>query len=108
MKDADINIQRDKHIQSFYKELSGYYMKANGFSRSFDAMPAEVQKALLDMVFNLGITKLKSHYTQFNAAVKAERWGDAAKQSDRAGINPMRNKYVSHLLISAQKNQKKP
>ena len=108
MKDADINIQRDKHIQSFYKELTGYYTTANGFAKSFNAMPTEVQKALFDMVFNLGLTKLISQYTKFNAALKTEKWGDAAKQSNRVGIDAMRNKYVFDLLLAAQKQQGKP
>lgn len=98
MKDVDMNTQRDKHIQSFYKELTRYYTVANGFSKAFDAMPAEVQKALFDMVFNLGITKLKKQYVKFNGFIKLEKWGDAAKQSNRLGISPLRNKYVHDLL----------
>lgn len=106
MKDLDINTQRDKHIQSFYKELTGYYTTANGFTKAFDAMPAEVQKALFDMVFNLGITKLKNQYIKFNGFIKSEKWGDAAKQSNRVGISPTRNKYVFDLFKAAQ--NKKP
>ncbi|GGB13764.1 hypothetical protein [Agarivorans gilvus] len=106
MKDADINAQRDKHIQSFYKELTGYYTTVNGFNKTFDAMPTEVQKALFDMVFNLGITKLKNQYIKFNGFVKSENWINAAKQSNRIGISPIRNKYVFDLFKAAQ--NKKP
>lgn len=106
MKDIDINTQRDKHIQSFYKELKGYYATANGFATSFDAMPTEVQKALFDMVFNLGITRLRNQYIKFNGFIKSEDWGGAAKQSNRVGVSPARNKYVFDLFDSAQnKNQ---
>lgn len=97
----DINVQRDKHIQTFYKELTGYYAKNNGFSKSFDDMPIEVQKALFDMVFNLGITKLKSQFVKFNGFIKSESWDDAAKQSNRIGISPIRNKYVFDLFKAA-------
>lgn len=111
MKDVDINAQRDKHIQSFYKELTGYYTTANGFIRKFDAMPTEVQKALFDMVFNLGITKLKNQYVKFNGFIKSEKWNDVAKQSNRVGISPIRNRYVLDLLKAAHnknpKTQKK-
>ena len=106
MKDADINAQRDKHIQSFYKELTGYYTTTNGFTTAFDAMPSEVQKALFDMVFNLGITKLKNQYVKFNGFIKSEKWDDAAKQSNRIGISPTRNKYVFDLFRTA--HNKKP
>lgn len=107
MKDVDINAQRDKHVQSFYKELTGYYSTGNGFAKGFDTMPAEVQKALFDMVFNLGITKLKSQYVRFNGFIKTEKWDDAAKQSNRMGISPVRNKYVLDLFKTAHKNKPK-
>lgn len=105
MKDVDINAQRDKHIQSFYKELTAYYTTANGFTKAFDAMPIEVQKALFDMVFNLGITKLKNQYVKFNGCIKLEKWDDAAKQSNRVGISPIRNKYVADLFKAAHNNR---
>jgi len=108
MKDVDIDVQRDKHIQSFYKEITGYYTTANGFSKEFDSMPVEVQKALFDMVFNLGFTKLKNQYVKFNGFIKLEKWDDAAKQSNRIGISPARNKYVFGLLKSANKKSKTP
>jgi GH24 family phage-related lysozyme (muramidase) len=108
MKDEDINAQRDKHIQSFYKELTGYYTTANGFTKAFDTMPSEVQKALFDMVFNLGITKLKNQYIKFNGFIKSEKWDDAAKQSNRLGISPIRNKYVFDLFKAAHSKQPTP
>ncbi len=108
MKDADINVQRDKHILSFYKELTGYYTTANRFVKAFDSMPVEVQKALFDMAFNLGITKLKNQYVKFNGFIKLEKWDEAAKQSNRVGISPVRNKYVFDLLKAANKKVKTP
>lgn len=107
MKDVDINTQRDKHIQSFYNELTSYYTTSNGFNTAFDSMPIEVQKALFDMVFNLGVTKLKSQYVKLNDAIKKEKWDEAAKQSNRIGISPARNKYVLDLFKAAYNNKPK-
>lgn len=107
IKDFDMNAQRDKHIQSFYQELSRYYSVANGFIQPFDTMPVNVQKALFDMVFNLGITRLKVQYVKFNGFIKLGKWADAAKQSNRLGISPLRNKYVYDLLNSKQNLQVK-
>lgn len=104
MKDIDINAQSESHIQSFYTELTAYYAANNGFSKDFDAMPVEVQKSLFDMVFNLGITKLKNQYTKMNGHIKTENWNEAAKQSNRIGISPLRNKYVYNLFLKANKN----
>lgn len=64
------------------------------------------QKALFDMVFNLGITKLKNQYVKFNEFIKSEKWDDVAKQSNRLGISPLRNRYVFDLFKAA--HNKKP
>lgn len=67
----------------------------------FDGMPIEVQKALFDMVFNLGLTTLRNTFVQFNAAVKKEAWDVAAKQSHRPDVNLDRNQSVKRLLMAA-------
>ncbi len=107
MKDTDINTQRNKHVQSFYKELTGYYTTANGFAKDFDAMPVDGQKGLFDMVFNLGITKLKGQYTKMNFLIKQRKWAEAAKESNRKGIGPTRNKLVKSLFNAAEVSIKK-
>lgn len=67
-----------------------------------------LRRSMFDMVFNLGITKLKSQYIKFNGFIKSEKWDDAAKQSNRTGISPARNKYVFDLLKAANKKAKTP
>jgi len=48
----------------------------------------------------------RNQYIKFNGFIKSEDWGGAAKQSNRVGISPARNKYVFDLFDSAQnKNQ---
>lgn len=101
MKDADINKLRDSHITTFYSELSGMYTKAKGFTTGFDDMPEEVQKALFDMIFNLGQTKLRTTFTKFNDAIKKEKWDEAAKQCNRPDVNAARNNYVKGLFNDA-------
>jgi GH24 family phage-related lysozyme (muramidase) len=82
--------------------------KSNGYDNNFDDFPDEVQKALFDMIFNLGQTKLHSTFTKFNDAVKKEKWDDAAKQSNRPDVNAARNKYVKDLFKAAQNASTKP
>lgn len=101
MKDADIDFQRDNHISSFYKELTVIYSKANGYQSNFDNMPPEVQKALFDMIFNLGATRLTSVFTKFNSAVKQDKWDEAARQCNRPDVSPTRNNYVKGLFNTA-------
>lgn len=106
MRDDDINAQREAHIASFYKELSGYYTTGNGFMDAFDDMPEEVQMALFDMIFNLGLPKLKNQYILFHGHLRKRGWREAAGQSSRIGIGLERNKYVHDLLMIAARNQK--
>lgn len=101
MKDTDMNAQRKKHITTFYSELVGMYKKSNGYKNSFDSFPDSVQKALFDMIFNLGQTKLRNTFTKFNAAVKKEAWDDAANECNRPDVNAARNTYVKGLFTTA-------
>jgi len=101
MKDLDINTQRKKHITTFYTELCGLYKKTKGYTTDFDSMPESVQKALFDMIFNLGLTKLSTTFTKFNSAIKQEKWDEAAKQCNRPDVNAARNTYVKGLFTTA-------
>lgn len=100
MKDSDINTQRDKHINSFYLELSRIYTKANGYTNDFDKLHKNLQLALFDMIFNLGATRIVKSFPNFNKALKAGDWKTAAKESNRPDVNAARNQYVKQLLTS--------
>lgn len=84
----------NKHIDSFEKELKRLY---TGFSN----YPSEVRLALFDMIFNLGMTRLRVKYVKFNAAITAKDWQKAATQSNRLQVDITRNKYVKDLLNRA-------
>jgi GH24 family phage-related lysozyme (muramidase) len=101
MKDIDINTLRNKHVTTFYNELSGMYKKTKGYTKDFDGFPESVQKALFDMIFNLGQTKLHNTFTNFNKAIKKEKWDEAAKQCNRPEVNVDRNNYVKGLFKEA-------
>ena len=40
--------------------------------------PADVKLALFDMIFNLGMTKLRNGFPKFNKSVKAKDWVNAS------------------------------
>ena len=101
MKDTDINAQRDKHIDSFYKELTGIYKKSNGYADDFDNFPEKVQIALFDMIFNLGAGKLRNTFPSFNTAIKSNDWAKAGSESNRPDVNASRNQFVSDLFNAA-------
>jgi GH24 family phage-related lysozyme (muramidase) len=100
LKQADIDALTNKHIASFESELKNIYLE-------FDKFPSEVRLALFDMIFNLGMPKLKNNWPTFDSAIKAEDWKKAAENSNRIGIQLTRNKYVKDLLLTASKATKK-
>ena len=104
MKDSDIEIQRDRHINSFYAELSTQYSTGAGYPKSFDFLPRQVQLVLFDMIFNLGATKLKSQFIKFNTAIQNEDWLTASVECHRPQVSLSRNTYVKNLLQSAHQN----
>jgi len=94
---AEIDKLTNKHIETFYKELKRIYS-------SFDTYPSEVRLALFDLIFNLGMTKLKNNWTIFNGHIKSLDWQKAAGNSSRKSpISAARNKYVKDLLEKAAK-----
>lgn len=98
LKQTDIDKLTDKHIVSFYSEVKKIYS-------DFDKYPTEVRLALFDMIFNLGMTKLKNNWPTFNSAIKSKDWKKAADNSNRVGIQATRNKYVKDLLLKAEKDK---
>jgi len=78
MKDPDINQRLDKHLSSFYSELSNIYKKSSGYTDNFDKLHDNVQLALFDMIFNMGATTLTGTFVKFNTALKAGDWKKAA------------------------------
>ena len=101
MKDSDIDILLNHHIDNFYKELKAIYKKQNGYFDDFDNFKPNVQLALFDMIFNLGATKLVKVFPTFNSHIKAGDFEKASKESQRKGISDARNTYVERLLKSA-------
>ncbi len=100
MKDTDIDKLVDKHIDSFYKELSKTYSKANGYTDDFDNLHKNVQLALFDLIFNLGATKLANTFPNFYASLKTGDWKKAAPETNRPDVNAARNLYVKQLLLN--------
>ncbi len=58
------------------------------------------------MIFNLGMTKLRNGFPNFNKSIKAKDWNKAANESNRLDIALARNKYVKELLNKAAKSTK--
>lgn len=93
LTDSTINEVTNKHISSFESELKQIYG-----ATEFNTHPENVKLALFDMIFNLGMPKLKNNYPKFNKYIKAKDYKNAANESNRRGIAAERNQYVKDLL----------
>ena len=95
----DIDKLTNKHIDTFYKEIKTIYT-------GFDLFPSEVKLALLDIIFNVGMTDLKNRWPSLNKAIAVKDWATAAKESNRkAPVSAARNKYVRDLFEKADKDK---
>jgi GH24 family phage-related lysozyme (muramidase) len=93
LTDSTINEITNKHIASFEGELKLIYG-----ATEFKAYPENAKLALFDMIFNLGMSKLKTGYPNFNKYIKANDYKNAALESNRRGVAAERNLYVKKLL----------
>ena len=99
---SDIEALRDSHIDSFYRELTSPSL----YFTDFDRYPEEVRLALFDMIFNMGMSRLRTGWPNLNKAIKAQDWQKAAKESYRPGLG-LRNEYVKNLFEKAAKHASK-
>jgi GH24 family phage-related lysozyme (muramidase) len=67
-----------------------------------DDFPETAQDELLDMMFNIGLTKFtKTKWPKLFAAVEKQDWKSAADASNRPDVGVDRNKAIYDLFISA-------
>jgi GH24 family phage-related lysozyme (muramidase) len=95
--EAVANAQVDQHIKTFESELKRIY----GASE-FASYPDDVKLALFDLIFNLGMTKLKGTFPNFNKYMKVHDFKKAAIESNRKDVSAERNAYVRNLLANAK------
>ena len=67
---------------------------------NFDSFPEPAQRALLDMIYNLGPTRLR-RYPSMIAAINRGDWERAAEESNRRGISDARNQQTADRFREA-------
>ncbi|WP_238319684.1 glycoside hydrolase family protein [Pseudoalteromonas ruthenica] len=96
LSEQTMDAQIEKHIRQFESELKRIYG-----ADKFAAFPDNVKLALFDMIFNLGMTKLKNTFPNFNRYINAGDYKNAALESSRKDISEERNMYVRNLLANS-------
>jgi len=67
----------------------------------FHAFPDPARVALIDMAFNLGITKLRRNYPIFCKLVQQQEWAAASSHCHRIGPSEARNVWTKEQFLSA-------
>ena len=96
MLPEDISTLLDQDISRFEEELKQKLPNWNSY-------PDEVQRALFDMGYNLGVNGLLGKFPKMLAAVNAHEWETAAKECQRQGIGDARNAATAALFRTARK-----
>ena len=116
---GDMQHDYQKYTARYYKRFTRAYMTPEDMQAVLDQKVAEyarqvdrdwdlarfpecVQIALIDMGYNLGVTKLRG-YVKMRAALDAGDFFEAALQSHRGGIGDRRNEETSDLILQAHK-----
>lgn len=94
MDDSQIKIDAKDKIDEKINDMTSYYKTI------FNA-PYPAQLALLDMIYNVGLPKMKKNFKSFNEAINNGHWLIAAKESHRKGIREIRNKKIAAFFRSA-------
>jgi len=94
LPEEDINSLLSRRIADFEAALAVDFM---GYSQ----YPETAQKALMDMVFNLGNRGLIEKFPSLTRAVREQNWEKCAKQCHRRGISEARNDEVYALFMAA-------
>ena len=67
-----------------------------------DTYPTDAQDALLDIMYNIGLTKFnQANWPKLFTAVKAKKWADAAANCIRPDVQQARNDAIVALFKSA-------
>jgi GH24 family phage-related lysozyme (muramidase) len=94
LSDDDINY-------SFKNTLINAAVELTVVFPDYPEYPDPAKVALLDMRYNLGITKLRNEFVNFCAAVRQRRWPVAAQECHRADQPAARNQWAAEQFFLA-------
>ena len=99
LPEREIDKLLGSRVQEFLKSLRMQF-------RGFDDYPEAAQLGIMDMIFNLGPTKLFASaqdggFPKFCLAVRQQDWATCANECHRRGIADERNNEVKNLFLEA-------
>ena len=83
--------------------ISNCVMELLALFQNFASFPDAAKLGLIDMTFNLGVTKLRRGYPNFCGFVRQEMWKEAALRCHRIGPSEARNAWTANQFMLAAK-----
>ncbi|HEY2452404.1 MAG TPA: hypothetical protein VGI71_07245 [Scandinavium sp.] len=101
----NMHLSNDAVVNQCVKDVHDTIVGLKGIYSGFDGFPNSAKTALVDMGFNLGISRLTHEFPNFNSAVNKKDWNVAANESHRTGIGDSRNNDTKTQLQNAAKGK---
>ena len=92
LSNVDINNILDTDLKETIRRLTTQFSK-------FESFPDNVQAAMTDMAFNLGLAGFQA-FGLLNAAIAKQDWAACASQCHRRGISAGRNMWTSQMFYA--------
>lgn len=89
--------------QLFYKKLHDFEARLSSVFSNYLNFSDNVQFALLDMAFNLGVSGILNEFPDFTESVRDQNWLGAARECVRLDVSLSRNDWTQRMLLSASK-----
>ncbi|MCX8986028.1 lysozyme family protein [Citrobacter portucalensis] len=96
-----MHLSNDNVVTQCVNDVQTTITGLKGLYSEFDSFPNSAKTALVDMGFNLGISRLHNEFPHFNDAVNRKDWSTAATESHRVGIGTNRNNDTRDQLLRA-------
>jgi GH24 family phage-related lysozyme (muramidase) len=81
-------------------EVNEFEANLKNYFKGYNTYPASAKRALLDMIYNLGFTKLLK-YKKLKKAVESQDWEEASKECHRIGPPEERNNWTRDLFLAS-------
>jgi GH24 family phage-related lysozyme (muramidase) len=92
----------DSEIDSLFEaRVKDFECGLRSLFSDYDKYPESARYALLDMIFSLGSSNMKTNWPKLTDAVKSQDWTTAAEESYRSEVQKDRNDTIKKWLEEA-------
>lgn len=101
-KYTQLDLPEDAIYELLKTEVNGFEANLKHHFKGYNAYPVSAKRALLDMIYNLGLNKLLK-YKKLKKAVESQDWEEAANECHRIGPPEERNTWTRDLFLVSVK-----